>query len=119
VETRLPAGYNPSKAAGRLLMSAPTIEVYAKKGCGLCKEAKKTIDKVQHDIPFNFKEVEISQSDELLRRYTDHVPTIYINGKKAFKFKVDETEFRKRVRKEIIKAGLSRMSSRQVVSAAK
>jgi len=91
-------------------MSAPIIEVYAKKGCGLCKEAKKTIDKVQHDIPFNFKEVEISQSDDLLRS---------INGKKAFKFKVDETEFRKRVRKEIIKAGLSRMSSRQMAAAAK
>jgi len=100
-------------------MSAPIIEVYAKKGCGLCKEAKKTIGKVQNDIPFNFKEIEISQSDDLLRRYSDHVPTIFINGKKAFKFKVDETEFRKRVRKEIIKAGLSRMSSRQVAAAPK
>lgn len=94
-------------------MSAPVIEVYSKKGCGLCNKAKKTIGKVHNDIPFNFKEVEITQSDDLLRRYSDHVPTIYINGKKAFKFKVDETEFRKRVRKEIIKAGLTRVSSKQ------
>jgi glutaredoxin len=94
-------------------MSAPVIEVYAKKGCGLCKKVKKTIDKVQNDIPFNFKEIEISKSPDLLRRYNEHVPTIFINGKKAFKFKLDETEFRKRVRKEIIKAGLSRVNVKQ------
>ncbi len=93
-------------------MSSPTVEVYSKKGCGLCKEAKEIIGRVRGDLPFTFKVVDISTNDDLLRRFNDHVPTIYINGKKAFKFKVDEVEFRKRVRKEIIKAGISRVSKK-------
>ena len=91
-------------------MPNPIVEVYAKNGCCLCSEAKKVIGKVNVDIPFNFKEVDIASSEDLLRRYTDHVPTIFINGKKAFKFKVDEGEFRRRVRKEIIRAGLAKIT---------
>ena len=93
-------------------MAAPVIEVYAKKKCCLCDEAKKVIGRVRDEIPFQMKEVDISSSAELARRFDGHVPTIFINGKKAFKFKVDEVEFKKRVRKEIIKSGISRISAR-------
>lgn len=70
--------------------------------CVTCKDACATINKVNKDVPFNFKEVDIETNDDLFRRYKDDIPTIFINGKKAFKFKVDEDEFRKRVRKELI-----------------
>ncbi len=79
------------------------------KGCATCMDACKTINRVNKDVPFNFKEVDITANDDLLRRYKDDIPTIFINGKKAFKFKVDEDEFRKRVRKELIKSSLMRM----------
>ena len=94
-------------------MTVPYIEVYAMKGCGLCKEARKVIGKVRRDIPFQFKEVDIASSDELQRRYKEQIPTIFINGKKAFKFRVDEGEFRKQVRREIIRAGTARMMSKR------
>src|SRR3989304_160177 len=93
-------------------MAAPVIEVYAKKKCCLCDEAKKVIGRVRDEIPFQMKKVDISSSAELERRFDGHVPTIFINGKPAFKFKVDEAEFRKCVRKEIIKSGISRISAR-------
>ncbi len=93
-------------------MSVPVVEIYAKKGCGLCKEVKEVIGKVRQEIPFNFKEVDISTNEDLFRMYNDHVPVVYINGKKAFKFKVDELEFKKKVRKEIIKAGIMRLWSK-------
>lgn len=89
-------------------MTKLLVECYGKKDCCLCKVAKDVISKVRADIPFQFKEVDIMASDELCRMYEENVPTIFINGKKAFKFKVDEDEFRKRVRKEFIRAGISR-----------
>lgn len=79
------------------------VEIYSKKGCILCKKAKKLINKVISDVPFSFKEVDISDNVELLRKYKEHTPLIFINDKKAFKFKVDEAEFRKKLRIEIIK----------------
>lgn len=75
----------------------------------MCVEARKVISKVNEDIPFNFREVDIRKDEDLMRRYREDIPTIFINGKKAFKFKVDESEFRKKVRKELIKAGLMKL----------
>lgn len=90
-------------------MTKLLVQVYSEKNCGLCSDAKTIIGKVNKEIPFQYDEVEISSSDDLNRRYKSNVPTIFINGKKAFKFKVDEDEFRKQVRKELIKEGLSRV----------
>ena len=90
-------------------MTKLVVEVYGKKKCCLCKEVRQVVDRVNADIPFHFKDIDVDSSEELLRRYGDEVPTIFINGKKAFKYKLDEAEFRKRVRKEFIKAGMSRV----------
>jgi glutaredoxin len=90
-------------------MTKLLVECYGKKDCCLCKEAKEVIGRVREEIPFQFKEVDIQSSEDLFRRYKEDVPTIFINGKKAFKFKVDEEEFRKKVRKEFIKAGIVRV----------
>jgi glutaredoxin len=101
-------------------MTKLLVEVYAQKNCSLCgiadrlncalcKEAKEIIGKVNEEIPFQFKEIDICSSEDLYRRYKEDIPTIFINGKKAFKYKVDENEFRKRIRKEIIKAGLLKL----------
>ena len=83
------------------------LYVFGKKSlitnCAICMEVCETINKVNKEVPFNFKEVDITTNDDLHRRYKDDVPTIFINGKKAFKFKLDEEEFRKKVRKELIK----------------
>lgn len=86
------------------------IDVYARKDCRLCrsncflcKDVRDTINSVGKDIHFCFKEIDITASEELFRRYKEDIPLIFINGKKAFKFKVNEIELRKRLRKEIIK----------------
>lgn len=81
----------------------------AKRPCTLCMEARSIIDTVGKEVPFELKEVDIESSDDLSRRYSEHIPTIFISGKKVFKFKVDEEEFRKKVRKELIKAGMTRL----------
>lgn len=105
-------------------MTKLLVEVYSRKDCSrclcpqgddcsLCMEAAEVIGKVNSEIPFQFKEVDICSSDDLLRRYKEDIPTIFINGRKAFKFKVDENEFRKKARKEIIKAGIMRLRNKK------
>ena len=85
------------------------VEIYSKKGCCLCKKAKELINKVNSEVPFSFKEVDIGASEDLFRKYKEDIPLIFINGKKVFKFKVDEVEFKKKVRRELIKNSLSRL----------
>jgi len=81
--------------------------------CSLCRSAREVVRKVRDEIPFLLNEVDISTNKDLKRRYTGNIPTIFINGKKSFKFRVDEAEFRKRVKREIIKAGISRYRERK------
>lgn len=108
-------------------MTKLVVEIYAKKDCSfcesakekncdLCNEVKALVGRVNTDIPFQCKEVDISSNEDLFRRYKGDIPTIFINGKKAFKFKIDELEFRKRVRKEIIRAGLERLGKKRQYS---
>ena len=102
----------------------PLVEVYARndcslcalskgKGCAMCVDVAATVSKVSSEIPFQLRHVDISASDDLLRRYREDIPTVFINGKKAFKYKIDEGEFRKRIRKEIIKAGIMRAGGKK------
>lgn len=86
-----------------------TVEIYSKKGCCLCKKAKELIDKVGSELQLCVKEVDIAASEDLFRKYKEDTPLIFINGKKAFKFKIDEGEFRKRLRIELIRSSMSKM----------
>lgn len=101
------------------------VEVYARKdckpcclfartpGCVLCHDVKNVIGRVMCEIPFQFKEVDICSNEDLARRYNEGIPTVFINGQKAFKFKVDESEFKRKLRKELIKDGIKRLGDKK------
>lgn len=44
--------------------------------------------------------LDVDSEPALAERYGDEVPVLLINGRKAFKYRVSETELRKRVRAE-------------------
>ncbi|MCH8980968.1 glutaredoxin family protein [candidate division KSB1 bacterium] len=73
------------------------VEIYSKSDCHLCDEAKSVLSKVQQEIPFNFFEVDITSNRELFTEYKEQIPVVFICGKKAFKFRVNEKELRKRL----------------------
>src|SRR4030067_1112487 len=98
-------------------MTKLLVEFYARGDCALCKvkrpctlcmEARSIMDTVGKEVPFELKEIDIASSDDLNRRYSAHIPTIFISGKKVFKFKVEEEEVRRGGRKEVIKDGIAR-----------
>jgi glutaredoxin len=79
---------------------SPLTEVvlYTRAGCHLCDEAKEQIRRAQADTPFAFREVDIDLDPELRQRYNEEVPVVFVGGKKAFKYRIDLREFRKRLR---------------------
>ena len=42
---------------------------------------------------FKWQEVDVDSDEKLRRLYTDEVPVVFINGRKAFKYRMDEHEF--------------------------
>ncbi|MGC9197647.1 MAG: glutaredoxin family protein [Acidobacteriaceae bacterium] len=69
------------------------VVVYSRKGCHLCDVVKQTLTQVQHDAEFQWREVDIDGDPELRKKYNDEVPVIFIDGRKAFKYRMDGREF--------------------------
>jgi hypothetical protein len=46
---------------------------------------------------FRWREVDVETDDQLRRQFTDEVPVIFIDGRKAFKYRLDEQEFLKKL----------------------
>jgi glutaredoxin len=69
------------------------VVVYSRKGCQLCEIVKETLSKLQRRGGFTWLEVDVDSNEELRRRFTDEVPVVFIDGRKAFKYHMDEREF--------------------------
>lgn len=77
-------GYNPSMH---------DVVVYSRKGCHLCDIVKETLARMQGAAEFTWRDVDIDCDPELLREYNDQVPVVLIDGRKAFKYRMDEKQF--------------------------
>jgi glutaredoxin len=75
----------------------PQVTLYTRAGCCLCDEAKHVLLDARRRTDFDYEEVDIDTDPELRRLYTDEVPVITINAKKAFKYRVELKEFLRRL----------------------
>jgi glutaredoxin len=69
------------------------VVVYSRKGCHLCEIVKESLIKLQKRGDFIWREIDVDSNAEIRRRYTDEVPVVFINGRKAFKYRMDEQDF--------------------------
>jgi hypothetical protein len=49
--------------------------------------------RVQGKADFRWREVDIDADPELQRKFTDEVPVVFIDGRKAFKYRMDVSDF--------------------------
>ena len=73
------------------------VVVYSRKGCHLCEIVKETLTKLQRRGGFTWQEIDVDHDDELRRQFSDEVPVVFIDGRKAFKYHMDEYEFLRRL----------------------
>jgi glutaredoxin len=75
-------------------MSDPReVVVYSRKGCHLCEIVKESLGKLEKRGGFTWRDIDVDSDAEIRRLYTDEVPVVFINGRKAFKYHMDEQEF--------------------------
>ena len=72
---------------------APTVVVYSRKGCHLCEVVKESLSKLSRRGGFTWQEVDVDTDADLRRQFTDEVPVVFIDGRKAFKYHMNEQEF--------------------------
>ena len=78
-------------------MRTPAVTLYTRVGCHLCDVAKAVLEDVRRDRPFELTTIDVDSASELVERYGGEVPVVLIDGRKAFKFRVDAAELRARL----------------------
>jgi len=73
------------------------VIVYSRKGCHLCEVVKESLSKLSRRGGFIWREIDVDADSELRRQFNDEVPVVFIDGRKAFKYRMDEQEFLRRL----------------------
>jgi glutaredoxin len=74
------------------------LTLYTREGCGLCEEMKGVIHKVGEEVPLELEEVDVDGTPDLKQKFGYEVPVLFINGRKAFKYRLTGTDLRKKLR---------------------
>jgi hypothetical protein len=74
-----------------------TVVLYGKADCPLCDEMKAVVAAVRRSIPFALEIVDIAGDPALTAAYGLDIPVLVIDGRRAFKHRVDAAALRRRL----------------------
>jgi hypothetical protein len=73
------------------------VVVYTRPGCHLCDVAEQVVADICADTGDTWTAVDISDDDELVRRFTDEVPVTFVDGAQHDFWRVDPVRLRERL----------------------
>lgn len=71
------------------------LELYTRPGCHLCDDLKMLCERLAGEFPVQLREVNIEADPELKARYDREVPVLFIDGRKAVKYRTTEGALRR------------------------
>lgn len=74
-----------------------TVRLYGAPGCHLCESAKRVIEQVRAEVPFELEEVDITGDPELEPLYRERIPVVLVGGEEAFVYFVHPDALRRRL----------------------
>jgi glutaredoxin len=72
--------------------SALPIVIYSRKECHLCDEAKAAVAPIAKSRGLAVEVIDIDRDPSLVAQFGLEVPVVFVNGRKAFKYRVDATK---------------------------
>jgi hypothetical protein len=73
------------------------VVLYTRERCSLCRTAKAAILAVRREVAFEFREIDIGWSGDLYEEHKHDIPVVEIDGKRAFKHRVDAAALKERL----------------------
>ena len=73
------------------------VILYSRHGCHLCDVVKQSLLRLTHRASFTWREVDIDADETLKLQYTNEVPVVFIDGRTAFKYRMNEDDFLKKL----------------------
>ncbi|HUC96939.1 MAG TPA: glutaredoxin family protein [Candidatus Polarisedimenticolaceae bacterium] len=76
------------------------LVLYSRLDCCLCDEMKTLIQQVAERTPLDLEEINIDSSADLKQKYGEEVPVLFINGRKAFKYRLTARQLTARLKSD-------------------
>ena len=73
------------------------LTLYSRKDCCLSDDMKAVINKVAASLPLEIDEIDVDGSLELREKFANQVPVLFIDGRKAFKYRVTAKQLAKKL----------------------
>ena len=64
------------------------LVLYSRSDCCLCDEMKTIVRQVGQKTSLDVEEIDVDSSADLREKYGEEVPVLFINGRKAFKYRL-------------------------------
>jgi glutaredoxin len=77
----------------------PQLTLYSRRECCLCDEMKAVLREVGLTTMFDLEEIDIDSDAELQARFNDQVPLLWIDGRKAFKYRLTADQLARRLQR--------------------
>jgi glutaredoxin len=74
------------------------LTFYTRRDCCLCDAMKVVLRAAAAQQPFSLEEIDVDSSLELQEQYGDQVPVLFIDGRKAFKYRVTQAALQRRLK---------------------
>jgi glutaredoxin len=82
----------------------PKLTLYTRKDCCLCDEMKTVVREVAAKIPLAIDEVDVDGSPELCAKFSNEVPVLFIDGRKAFKYRLTAKQLTRSLNSRSVKS---------------
>jgi glutaredoxin len=73
------------------------VTLYSKPDCHLCVQARDVLMRLQPDLAFELREVDISADESLHRTYFERIPVVALGAEELSEYFVDEAVLRERL----------------------
>ena len=78
-------------------MGEIVLTLLGRRDCCLCDEMKAVVETVAAGAAARIEVRDVDDDADLARLYGDEVPVLFVNGRKAFKYRVTTAELRRRL----------------------
>ena len=76
------------------------LTLYTRRDCDLCREMEELLERELPRFVAEFRRIEIDGDAALEASYGQEVPVLFVNRRKAFKFRCTARDLRKRLSRE-------------------
>ena len=78
------------------------LDLYSRPGCHLCEDLRTLCERLGGEFRLQLTEVNVDADPALAARYGAEVPVLFIDGRKAVKFRTTEPALRRLLRRRLL-----------------